>query len=109
MFFRPMVTHGAMSYHWSEEHGKFSFNLDRDVPYVLGANAQIPVGNLLKPFGLKVRHIDHWIIHSGGKKVIDAGINNFLPARVNDPMINMSNFQPKWFEQISHWDLGVGT
>ena len=41
-------------------------------PHVLGANAQIPVGNLLKPFGLKVRHIDHWIIHSGGKKVIDA-------------------------------------
>ena len=62
----------AMSYHWSEEHGKFSFNLDRDVPYVLGANAQIPVSNLLRPFGLKPRHIDHWIIHSGGKKVIDA-------------------------------------
>ncbi len=62
----------AMSYHWSEDHGKFSFNLDRDVPYVLGANAQIPVENLLKPFGLKVRHINHWIIHSGGKKVIDA-------------------------------------
>ena len=62
----------AMSYHWNEEHGKFSFNLDRDVPYVLGANAQIPVENLLKPFGLKPRHIQHWIIHSGGKKVIDA-------------------------------------
>ena len=62
----------AMSYHWNEEHGKFSFNLDRDVPYVLGANAQIPVTNLLKPFNLKVRHINHWLIHSGGKKVIDA-------------------------------------
>lgn len=62
----------AMSYHWNTEHGKFSFNLDRDVPYVLGAHAQIPVGNLLKPFGLQVRHINHWIIHSGGKKVIDA-------------------------------------
>ena len=62
----------AMSYHWSDERGKFYFNLDRDVPYVLGANAQIPVENLLKRFGLKQRHIQHWLIHSGGKKVIDA-------------------------------------
>ena len=62
----------AMSYHWSEEYGKFYFNLDRDVPYVLGANAQIPVANLLNPFQLKKRDIKHWIIHSGGKKVIDA-------------------------------------
>ena len=62
----------AMSYHWSDEHGKFYFNLARDVPYVLGANAQIPVQNLLKPFRLHKRDISHWIIHSGGKKVIDA-------------------------------------
>lgn len=62
----------AMSYHWSDEHGKFSFNLAQGVPYVLGANAQIPVENLLAKFGLKRRNIKHWIIHSGGKKVIDA-------------------------------------
>lgn len=62
----------AMSYHWSEEHGKFYFNLDRDVPYVLGANAHIPVAKLLKPFSIKIRDVDHWLVHSGGKKVIDA-------------------------------------
>ena len=62
----------AMSYHWSEKHGKFYFNLDRDVPYVLGTHAETPVRGLLDTFGLKRRHVQHWIIHSGGKKVIDA-------------------------------------
>ena len=62
----------AMSYHWREEHGKFSFHLDRDVPYVLGSHADKPVRKLLDKQRLKVRDIDHWIVHSGGKKVIDA-------------------------------------
>lgn len=62
----------AMSYHWREEHGKFSFHLDRDVPYVLGSHADKPVRKLLDAHGLKVRDISHWIVHSGGKKVIDA-------------------------------------
>ena len=62
----------AMSYHWADEHGKFYFNLDRDVPYVLGTHAETPVQGLLSRFGLKRRHISHWIVHSGGMKVIDA-------------------------------------
>ena len=63
---------GAMRYNWTPEHGKFSFYLDRDVPYVLGIHAETPVNGLLSRNGLKRRDIDHWIIHSGGKKVIDA-------------------------------------
>ena len=63
---------GAMRYDWSSEHGKFSFYLDRDVPYVLGIHAETPIGGLLNRNNLKRRDIDHWIIHSGGKKVIDA-------------------------------------
>lgn len=62
----------AMIYTWSEEHGRFSFQLARDVPYVLGVNADIPVTALLSRHGLRVRDIDHWLVHSGGKKVIDA-------------------------------------
>jgi polyketide synthase Type III len=62
----------AMSYHWSESHGKFYFNLDRDVPYVLGTHAETPVRALLDQFHLKRRHVSHWIVHSGGMKVIDA-------------------------------------
>jgi len=63
---------GAMRYNWAPEHGKFSFYLDRDVPYVLGIHTETPVDGLLSRNGLKRRDIKHWIIHSGGKKVIDA-------------------------------------
>jgi polyketide synthase Type III len=62
----------AMIYNWKPTHGKFGFHLDRDVPYVLGTHAEIPVKALLARHGLKRRHISHWLIHSGGKKVIDA-------------------------------------
>lgn len=51
---------------------KLSFYLDRDIPYVIGQNVQRPVGRLLARNGLRIRDIDHWIVHSGGKRVIDA-------------------------------------
>lgn len=63
---------GAMRYDWDDDAGKFSFFLDRDIPYVVGANAERPVRRLLESHGLKRRDIDHWVVHSGGKKVIDA-------------------------------------
>jgi 3,5-dihydroxyphenylacetyl-CoA synthase len=63
---------GAMRYDWDDERHKFSFYLDRDIPYVVGANAEKPLGRLLAAHGLKRRHIAHWLVHSGGKKVVDA-------------------------------------
>jgi 3,5-dihydroxyphenylacetyl-CoA synthase len=62
----------AMRYDWDEQHGKFSFYLDRDIPYVVGANAEPVVAGLLAGTGLGTHDIDHWTVHSGGKKVIDA-------------------------------------
>ena len=63
---------GAMRYDWDENFGKFSFFLDRDIPYVVGANAEKPLRRLLDANGLKRRHVSHWLVHSGGKKVVDA-------------------------------------
>lgn len=63
---------GAMRYDWDDEAGKFSFFLDRDIPYVVGANAEIPLRKLLDAHNLRRRHISHWLVHSGGKKVVDA-------------------------------------
>ncbi len=63
---------GAMRFDWDDSAGKFSFFLDRDIPYVVGQFAERPVDRLLDAHGLKRRHIDHWLVHSGGKKVIDA-------------------------------------
>ncbi|MGP4000501.1 3,5-dihydroxyphenylacetyl-CoA synthase DpgA [Streptomyces sp. 8N706] len=62
----------AMRYDWDEEHGRFSFFLDRDIPYVVGAHAETVVNRLLDRTGLRRSDIAHWVVHSGGKKVIDS-------------------------------------
>jgi alkylresorcinol/alkylpyrone synthase/polyketide synthase Type III len=62
----------AMRYDWDDEQHKFSFYLDRDIPYVVGAHAEQAVDELLTGTGLRRADIAHWIAHSGGKKVIDA-------------------------------------
>jgi alkylresorcinol/alkylpyrone synthase/polyketide synthase Type III len=54
------------------DDSKLSFLLDRDIPYVIGLNVEKPVSRLLGRHGLKRRKVDHWLVHSGGKKVIDA-------------------------------------
>ncbi|WNF01037.1 type III polyketide synthase [Streptomyces luomodiensis] len=63
---------GAMRYDWDEDHGKFSFYLDPEVPYVVGAHAEAAVGRLLNGTGVRRSDVAHWIIHSGGKKVVDS-------------------------------------
>lgn len=62
----------AMRYDWDDEAGKFSFFLDRDVPYVVGAHAELAVSRLLAGTGVRRSDIGHWVVHSGGKKVIDS-------------------------------------
>jgi alkylresorcinol/alkylpyrone synthase/polyketide synthase Type III len=62
----------AMRYEWDSHQQKFSFFLDRDVPYVVGAHAEEVVESLLDGTGLRRSDITHWIVHSGGKKVIDS-------------------------------------
>ena len=62
----------AMRYEWNEEQSKFSFFLDPDIPYVVGAHAELVVDRLLSGAGLSRSDISHWLLHSGGKKVIDA-------------------------------------
>jgi len=63
---------GAMRYDWDDVQGKFSFYLDPEVPYVVGAHAERSLDRLLLGTGLRQSDISHWVIHSGGKKVIDS-------------------------------------
>lgn len=63
---------GAMRYDWDDAHGKFSFYLDPEIPYVIGAHAETAVSRLLADAGVRAADITHWALHSGGKKVIDA-------------------------------------
>jgi predicted naringenin-chalcone synthase len=61
-----------MRFDWDDSHGKFAFSLAQEVPYVVGANAEDVVDRLLRPYRLRRSDIAHWIVHSGGKKVIDS-------------------------------------
>lgn len=71
--FEPqIVTDSIDAMRYELEGTKLSFYLDRDIPYVIGQNVEKPIYRLLGRHGLRIRDIDHWIIHSGGKKVIDA-------------------------------------
>ncbi len=66
----------AMRYDWDRDLGRFSFFLDPQIPYVVGAHAELVVDRLLGGTGLRRSDIRHWLVHSGGKKVIDAvGVN----------------------------------
>lgn len=62
----------AMRFDWDDDAGKFSFFLDPDIPYVVGAHAEETLDELLAGTGLRRADIAHWIVHSGGKKVIDS-------------------------------------
>ncbi|QPQ89131.1 type III polyketide synthase (plasmid) [Burkholderia gladioli] len=62
----------GMRFDWNDSLGKFSFFLDPRVPYIVGAKAEQVVTALLNGTGLRRSRVDHWLLHSGGKKVIDA-------------------------------------
>ncbi|MFE7115565.1 3,5-dihydroxyphenylacetyl-CoA synthase DpgA [Streptomyces sp. NPDC057654] len=66
----------AMRYDWDRDLGRFSFYLDPLIPYVVGAHAEIVVDRLLSGTGLRRSDIGHWLVHSGGKKVVDAVVVN---------------------------------
>jgi polyketide synthase Type III len=63
---------GAMRFDWSDDAGKWSFYLDRDIPYVIGFNIREPLERLLERNGLDLSAIRHWVLHTGGGAVIDS-------------------------------------
>jgi predicted naringenin-chalcone synthase len=71
----------AMRYDWDRSQGRFSFFLDPQIPYVVGADAERVVDELLAGTGLRRSDIAHWLVHSGGKKVIDAIVVNLGLSR----------------------------
>ena len=66
----------AMRVAWDDDSGKFRFLLEPEIPYVIGANAEVALNRLMVKTGISPGEVRHWIVHSGGRKVIDA-------ARVN--------------------------
>jgi 3,5-dihydroxyphenylacetyl-CoA synthase len=62
----------AMRFDWDADVGKWSFFLDRDIPFVIGFNVREPVETLLKRNRLDVSAVKHWVLHTGGGVVIDS-------------------------------------
>lgn len=62
----------AMRFVWDDEQHKFSFFLDAQVPYVIGAHAEEALERLLAGTGVARSDVGHWVVHAGGKKVVDS-------------------------------------
>ena len=62
----------AMRFDWDAGAGKWSFYVDRDIPYVIGGSIREPVETLLKRNGLDFSAVKHWVLHTGGGAVIDS-------------------------------------
>jgi polyketide synthase Type III len=62
----------AMRFDWDDHAGKWSFFLDRDIPYVIGFKVREPLERLLERNGLDFSAIKHWVLHTGGGAVIDS-------------------------------------
>ena len=62
----------AMRFDWDADAGKWSFYLDRDIPYVIGFNVRKPLERLLERNELDFSAIKHWVLHTGGGAVIDS-------------------------------------
>ncbi|MEU3188833.1 3,5-dihydroxyphenylacetyl-CoA synthase DpgA [Streptomyces sp. NPDC006923] len=62
----------AMRFDWDDRKGKVSFFLDPQIPYVIGAHVEEVVDRLLAGAGLRRSAISHWLVHAGGRKVVDA-------------------------------------
>jgi 3,5-dihydroxyphenylacetyl-CoA synthase len=62
----------AMRFDWNDDAGRWSFYVDRDIPYVIGLNVRKPLERLLERNGLDFPAIRHWILHTGGGAVIDS-------------------------------------
>lgn len=62
----------AMRYDWDRDQDRFSFFLDPQIPYLVGAHVEGVIDRLLADTSLRRDDVAHWLVHSGGKKVIDA-------------------------------------
>lgn len=71
-----ILTQEINAMRYNLEDSKLSFYLKKEIPYIIGENAPIPVERLLERHGLQKNDIKHWILHSGGKKVIDSIVQN---------------------------------
>lgn len=57
---------------FENEEKKISLILSKELPYIIGNNIENVLSGLLNKYGLKKRDITHWIVHAGGRKVLES-------------------------------------
>jgi predicted naringenin-chalcone synthase len=57
---------------FENKENKISLILSKELPYVIGNNIESVLYGLLNQYGLKKRDISHWVIHAGGRKVLES-------------------------------------
>ena len=57
---------------FENEENKISLILSKELPYIIGNNIENVLYGLLNKFGLKKRDITHWVVHAGGRKVLES-------------------------------------
>lgn len=67
-----LVSEVSQEMRYDFEDARWTFYLGRDIPYAIGATIEKPIDALLQRHDLKRRDISHWVVHSGGKKVVDS-------------------------------------
>jgi len=101
--FESCLVHEALEdMRFDFEDGRWSFYLGRDIPYQIGEHIEEPVHGLLTRHGLRLRDIRHWLVHSGGKKVIDSikynlGITNYDVRHTRHILRNYGNISSSAF------------
>jgi alkylresorcinol/alkylpyrone synthase/polyketide synthase Type III len=71
---RTFVDHiDALKYDLFEnDENKLNLVLSKELPYIIGLNIEDIVYGLLNKHGLKKRDITHWVVHAGGRKVLES-------------------------------------
>jgi len=57
---------------FENEENKISLILSKELPYIIGNNIEDVLNGLLNKYGLKKRDISHWVVHAGGRKVLES-------------------------------------
>ncbi len=57
---------------FENEENKISLILSKELPYIIGNNIEGVLYGLLDKYGLKKRDISHWVVHAGGRKVLES-------------------------------------
>jgi predicted naringenin-chalcone synthase len=71
-FSGEVIHEGATYMTWNPSEEGFLMGLDALVPQVIESNANRMVDDALRKFKLDKEDVSHWVLHPGGRKILEA-------------------------------------